>query len=46
MVEVEELVPEEEAGSVVEEKAPEVIEKVEEKPVEEVSEDADSIKKK
>ncbi len=46
MVEVEELVPEEEAAPVVEEKAPEVIEKVEEKPVEEVSEDADSIKKK
>lgn len=45
MVEVEELVPEEEAAPVVEEKAPEVIEKVEEKPVEEVSEDADSIKK-
>lgn len=46
MVEVEELVPEEEAAPVVEEKAPEVIEKVEEKPVEEVFEDADSIKKK
>lgn len=46
MVEVEELVPEEEAAPVVEEKAPEIIEKVEEKPVEEVSEDADSIKKK
>ena len=40
MVEVEELVPEEEAAPVVEEKAPEVIEKVEEvKPVEEVSEE-------
>ena len=46
MVEVEELVPEEEAAPVVEEKAPEVIEKVEEKPVEEVVESADSIKKK
>lgn len=46
MVEVEELVPEEEAAPVVEEKAPEVIEKAEEKPVEEVVESADSIKKK
>ena len=46
MVEVEKLVPEEEAAPEVEEKAPEVIEKVEEKPVEEVFEDADSIKKK
>jgi ethanolamine utilization protein EutM len=47
MVEVEELVPEEEAVPVVEEKAPEVIEKVEEvKPVEAVVESSDSVKKK
>lgn len=47
MVEVEELVPEEEAAPVVEEKAPEVIEKVEEvKPVEAVVESSDSVKKK
>lgn len=46
MVEVEELVPEEEAVPVVEEKAPEVIEKVEEeKPVEAVVESSDSVKK-
>lgn len=47
MVEVEELVPEEEAVPVVEEKAPEIIEKVEEeKPVEAVVESSDSVKKK
>lgn len=47
MVEVEELVPEEEAAPVVEEKAPEVIEKVEEvKPIEAVVESSDSVKKK
>lgn len=47
MVEVEELVPEEEAVPVVEEKASEIIEKVEEeKPVEAVVESSDSVKKK